>query len=155
MAITDHSDEIQAFLTSQAREYLARAINGELSFQAVGFSVGRGGYEPTDPLHVIPVTGAELNLSDQVYPDTTGYASFQQIDNAAGTPTVVYNCRLASTITQSKADYGLGELGVWAKILHSNNPSEVNQVFLMALAHFPIKAKTRRDTILFRVTVQY
>ena len=155
MAITDHSDDIQAYLTDEARQYLARVFIGELSYQAIGFSVGRGGFQPADPVHIIPVTGAEVALSDQVYPAATGEASFQEVDFAIGSSLIIYNCRLASTINPSAADYGLGELGIWAEIINSNVPAEIGTKFLMALAHFPIKAKTRRDTILFRVAVQY
>lgn len=155
MAITDQCDEIQAFLTDQARTYLARALNGELSYKAIGFAVGRGGYNPTDPVKVLPISGSEIDLSDQVYPDVVGESPFQQIDTPGATSTVVFNCRLSSTTNPSNSDYGLGELGLFAEILHSNDPLEVGKVFLFALSHFPIKAKTKRDTILFRVTVQF
>lgn len=154
MAITDPSDNIEAYLTNQARKLIARAINGEISFKATGFSVGRGGYQPANPVHIIPITGEETTLLDQVFPDVTGDAAFQQIDTAGGAATMVFNCRLASTLTPTNADYGLGELGIWAEILNSTVPSEIGTSFLFALSHFPIRAKTHRDTMVFRVTVQ-
>ena len=46
MAITDPSDDIIATTTELARQYLARVFRGELVYRAVGFSVGRGGYNP-------------------------------------------------------------------------------------------------------------
>ena len=155
MAITDPTDNISAQLTDVARQYIARATIGEVAFKAIGFSVGRGGYQPADPVHIIALTGAETALTDQVYPNVTGEAAFQQIDMPGNESTVVYFCRLPSTQPPSNADYGLGELGVWAEILNSNVPMEIGQKFLLAIAHFPIKAKTNRDTILFRTTVQY
>lgn len=154
MAITDHSDEVEAFMTDEGRAYTARAINGELVFRAIGFSVGRGGYNPLDPVKVLPINPALTALSDQVYPDVTGTASLQAIDEP--TPTVrVFNCRLPATIVESNADYGLGEIGIWSEIIHAYDPSEIGTVFLYAVGHFPIRAKTHRDVFLFRTVINY
>lgn len=155
MAITDHSDDVQAFMTDQARTYFARMLSGELSYQTVGFSVGRGGYNPTDPVHILPVDTTTTALSDQVYPDTTGYVGFSEVDKVA-ISSLVFNCRLPATQIQSNADYGLGEIGIWGKILTSTaNPSEIGTVFLYAIGHMPIRCKTRRDVMLMRVVVNY
>lgn len=155
MAITDPSDDIQAFLTDLARQYTARSFIGALVFKTVGFSVGRGGYDPLDPVHIIPITGAEIALADPVYPDAVGgTATFDLIEEPTFS-TRVYDCRLASTMVATPADYGLGELGIWAEVLDSDVPSEIGTIFLMALAHFPIRAKTRRDVMLLRVAVNY
>jgi hypothetical protein len=235
MAITDHCDDIQAYFTDYSRELFARATIGQIVWQAIGFTVGRGGFvrSPTlDPCHIQPVNTADTALQDQVYPTagpvvvSADVAPFQEIDEPATTnvtyqgnthnngfvldglpsisditigssvvglniqpdtvvtdilsptsvqinlaatndgtginltfvtsaPVVVYNCRLASTPIQSNADYALGELGVWGQIIQSNVPSEVGKVFLAAIAHFPMKGKTRRDVLLLRVVVDY
>lgn len=153
MPFTNPSASIQAFWTDQARELLARVTIGQVTFQVVGFSVGRGGYD-TDPTQVIPLDTSLTALIDQVYPDVTGYQALQEMDQP--TPTsAVYVCRLPNTPVPSNADYGLGELGLWAQILTSNNPAEVGQVFLFAVAHFPIRAKTNLDAWLYRVVTQY
>ncbi len=154
MPLTDHPDDIQAYVTDQARAYRARAINGELAFKAQGFSVGRGGYDPADPVKILPVGTADTQLIDQVFPDVTGYAAFQAID-AINETTRVFNCRLPATTVETNADYALGEIGIWAEILHSENPVEIGQVFLYALGHMPIISKTRRSVFLFRVVINY
>lgn len=154
MAFTDHSQDIQAFLTDAARNYTARALNGELAFRTVGFSVGRGGYNPANPVQVFPIDTTLQTLIDQVYPAPTGYTPFQAVDSVGDTAKV-FNCRLPATQTESAADYGLGEIGIWAEILNAHDPSEIGTVFLYAVGHMPIRAKTRRDVFLFRVVVNY
>jgi hypothetical protein len=153
MAITDPSDEIQAYLTDYARQIIARQTIGDTAYQVVGFSTGRGGYDPTDPVHIVDVDTSQQALIDQVYPDVTGFASLISIDQP--TPTLmVFNCRMGSTPNPGNADYGLGEVGIWAEITKSSVPGEVGTYFLYANGHLPIRAKTRRDTFLWRVLVQ-
>jgi hypothetical protein len=154
MAITDPSDDIIAYLTDEAREMYARTFIGQIVYQTVGFSVGRGGFDPTDPVHIVSIDTTQQTLLDQVYPDVTGYAAFQDIQEPTNT-NLVFECRLPNTLVPSNADYGLGEVGIWAQVLVSNDPSEVGEVFLFAIAHMPIRAKTHRDAWLFRVSVQY
>lgn len=156
MAITDPSDTVQAQTTNYYRQLEARAPIGDVVFQAVGFSVGRGGYNPADPVHIVPVDPTATALMDQVYPAPTGFASFQEIDTPGDASVVVYNCRLPATPVASNADYGLGEIGIWGQVLQSkSNPLEVGTYFLIAIGHMPIRAKTNRDVILFRVVVNY
>jgi len=154
MAITDQSDSIQASVTDLARMYLARVLIGQMSYQVVGFSSGRGGYNPADPVHVVPINTAQQTLIDQVYPAPTGYTALQSIDEPS-TTSRCYNCRMPNSVVPSAADYGLGEVGVWAQVLTSNVPAEVGSIFLFAVGHLPIRAKTNRDTFLWRVVVQY
>ena len=154
MSFTDPSSSIQAYVTDQARQLLARALIGQTYYQVQGFSVGRGGYDMLNPVHIIPINTSLTALIDPVYPDITGMATFQQVDQPTAT-SVIYSCRLPNTPAPSHADYGLGELGIWARILHSNIPAEVGLVFLFAVAHFPIQAKTNRDAWLYRVAIQY
>jgi hypothetical protein len=154
MPITDPSDSIQASWTDGARQYLARVTLGQLAFQAVGFSVGRGGYQPLDAVHLTPLVLSNNALDDQVYPNVTGYSPFDAIEEPS-TSCRVYDCRLPNTVGPSNADYGLGEVAIWAQILRSNVGGEVGLVFLMALAHMPIKAKTNAEAYLLRVVTQY
>lgn len=153
MAITDPSGNIEAYLTDTFRQNTARAINGELVFRVKGFTVGRGGYVPTEPLQVVPVDPLATTLIDQIYP-TSGYLDFEIFETPTLT-SVVYNCRLPATLIPTEADCGLGELGIWAEIIYSTNPVEIGQIFLMAITHMPIRAKTNRDVMLFRVVVNY
>jgi len=158
MAITDTSDDIVAVTTDLARQYLARVTRGEFAWQAVGFSVGRGGYNPADPVKVLPILGSEIALTDQVYPAPTGYAAFEMIETP-NPMAPVFDCRLASTLVAGPADYGLGEIAIWAKIVYVDPstvpPPLLNDIFMLALGHMPIRAKTRRDVMLLRVAVQF
>ena len=154
MAITDPSGTIQASLTDAARHQIARAINGEMVFRAYGFSVGRGGYDPLNPVAVLPINTAATTLIDQCFPDVTGQVPFDQLEQPLPS-TVVYDCRLPSTIIPGNADYGLGEIGIWAQILTSDIPAEIGTIFLMSIAHMPIRAKTNRDAMLLRVATNF
>jgi hypothetical protein len=101
MAITDPCDPIQAFYTDQARQLFAQVTMGQLVFQAVGYTVGRGGFDdgihtPTlDPCHIQPVDPSDTTLQDQVYPDAgpvlslSDIAPFQAIEQPANT-TVIF-----------------------------------------------------------------
>lgn len=156
MAITDPSDTVQAQTTDYYRQLEARAPIGDVAFVAVGFSVGQGGYNPTDPVHIVPVDPTATTLIEQVYPAATGFSPFQEIDTPGDASVVVYNCRLPATPVASNADYGLGEIGIWGQVLQSkSNPAEVGTYFLIAIGHMPIRCKTNRDVILFRVVVNY
>lgn len=154
MAITDPTQEIQAFVTDQARQFIAKATVGGVVYRYVGFSVGRGGFDPSNPIEIVPIDTSLPALLDQVYPDITGTSDFQSID-APYLSTQVLSCRLPNTLSPSNADYALGEIGIWAQIIQSNDVLEVGTNFLFAVAHFPIRAKTRKDAWLFRVTIQF
>lgn len=155
MPLTDHPDTIQAYLTDHARNLFAHSVSGELYYNTVGFSVGRGGYNPADPVHILPVDTTVSALADQVYPDTTGFEGFEEVDEVSNS-TLVFNCYLPETSVTSNADYGLGEIGIWARINSAPNPSFiVGTVFLYAIGHMPIRCKTNADVFLLRVVVNY
>lgn len=155
MPLTDHPDTIQAYLTDKARTIFALSVSGELYYNTVGFSMGRGGYNPADPVHILPVDTTVSALSDQVYPAPTGYASFEEVDSVA-ISTLVFNCYLPETPTTSNADYGLGEIGIWARVNSSTTLTyPVGTIFLYAIGHMPIRCKTNADVMLFRVVVNY
>jgi hypothetical protein len=101
MAITDPCDAIQALYTEYARQLFARVTMGQLAFQAVGYTVGRGGFDDgihtatLDPCHIQPVDPSDTTLQDQVYPDAgpvsslADIAAFQEIDQPA-TTNIIY-----------------------------------------------------------------
>ncbi len=156
MALTDPAGSIQTKVTDRTRELIARSYLGNVSFVTVGFAVGRGGYDPSDPVQSLPVNGADVELSDKVYPTAAplDYAPCEAPESPVFNVRV-YNCRLAANPLPSNADYGLGELGLYGQIIKSDNPSEIGEVFLMAIGHFPIKVKTNRDVFLLRAVVSY
>ena len=156
MSLTDPSADIIAQVTDEGRTLIARATLGDVVFKVEGFAVGRGGYDPSNVVDTLPLDPAAVELSDKVYPDATplSFASFISTEEPKASVRV-YNCRVAASPLSGNADYGLGELGLYGTIVHSSDPTEIGQVFLYAVSHFPIMCKTRRDTFLRRVVVSY
>jgi hypothetical protein len=162
MPFTSVPDQPIAQLTDAGRHNFARVVNGEISFVIRGFSVGRGGYNDTDPVLVSPIDGTLPVLEDQFFPTPPPppppfpppppppYKNIERIEYPTNKTAVIY-CRLAS----SEGISGLGELGVWAEIIYSINPSEIGSVFMMAVAHYPIITKTFKQVILHRIVIQF
>ena len=143
------TSSISAVVTNQGRELIAKSTLGVVSFQLVGFKVGRDGYDYTtpDPLSTIPVNPASTDLIDPVFP-LTGYAPFVTIENPI--PNVVAPvCRLNA----NEANYGLGELGIWANVLVGDIAYPINTKVMFAVAHFPLLAKNDRSNFVFRVII--
>jgi len=156
MAATDPSSDVIAELTDQARIYIARASLGNVVFKVVGFGLGRGGYDPSDFTQTEPLVPGDTELEDKVYPDDVPLSYEPLTSTEETTATVrVYNCRVGATTIAGNADYGLGELGLYAEVTKSDVPSEVGSIFLFAHSHFPVVCKTRRDTFYRRVIVSY
>lgn len=156
MALTDPSGDIDAQLTNKAREMIARATLGEVAFRVIGFGLGRGGYDPVDPVQILAIDPSNLELDDKCFPDSDPF-TFEPFTSTEEPEAMVrvYNCRVQADPVPGNADFGLGELGLYAEILKSNLVGEVGEKFLYAICHFPIMCKTRRDTFLRRVVVSY
>jgi len=146
---TDTPDPIIATLTDEGRTNFALSTMGQLSFELAGFAVGRGGYNGTNPVHVTAIDPTMTTLMDQYFPGT-GVKALETIETPTIT-TVVANCRLAKT----EAIAALGEIGLWAEIVYSTTPGDIGTQFLLAVAHFPIVAKTLSQAILYRLIIQF
>jgi hypothetical protein len=158
MAWQDPSSDIIANLMDYSRTLIARATMGDIVLQAVGFGLGQGGFDVVNFSQALPVdtSSATTELSLKVYPDNTNFSYAPFASTEAPTDTVrIYNCRVEASTLPGNADYALGELAIYAQILNSNVPAEIGTVFLYALSHFPVIAKTRRDVLLRRVIVSY
>lgn len=154
MAWQDPSSDIYANLTDYARTLIARAILGDVVFQVVGFGLGRYGFDTVSFSQALPLNTADTELTDKVYPDATAFSYDTIISTEEPTATArVFNCRVGSSIFPGNADFALGELALYGVILKSDVPSEIGTVFMYAMSHFPVLAKTRRDTLLRRVIV--
>lgn len=75
--------------------------------------------------------------------------SYINYENPTG-KTAIFNCRLNPT----EAIAGLGEIGLWGEVLNSTTPSEIGEVFLFSVGHFPLQVKTRRQASVYRMIVQ-
>lgn len=147
----DTPDPIIASLSDEGRTSFARVILGEISFIVKGFAVGRDGYDMTNPVKIIPIDGSLTGLIDQFFPTVGTIKAYEAIENPTE-KTVVVSCRLAS----DEAVSGLGEVGLWAEIVHSAvSPAEVGTEFLMAVAHFGLQTKTLRQAVVYRFIMQF
>lgn len=151
MSFTEPTDDITAVLTTKGREEMARMIMGESSIQVTAYQVGRGGYNPSNPVKILPVDVNSTALLDPV-PDASSRRSFEIIEQPIGNNVVAPVCRLDPGGTD--VEYGLGELGIFATWVHDSvYPGQVGDDFLFAIAHFPIVSKTPTHTFVWRVVI--
>lgn len=151
MPFTDTPDPITASLTDLGRMNFARVAHGEISFEVTGFAVGQGGYNMANPVQITALDPTQTQLTAQYFPTSPTIQPIEDVEYP--TPkTAVISCRLGPTDSIT----ALGELGIWATIIHSNTtPAEVGTTFLMAIVHFPIMTKTFKQVIVYRVIVQF
>ena len=151
MAFTDPAGSIVAALTDRARDELARLVLGEVSIQLSSFQVGRGGYQPGNPVQVQTLDPSDTALQDPV-PGGADRRDFVVIEQPIGPNVVAPVCRLDPG--DSDVEYGLGELGIFATYLRDDTtPANVGTDFLFALAHFPIISKTPTHAVVWRVII--
>ena len=150
MAYTDPCDAIIAKLTDSGRSALARLSLGELSFILESFAVGMGGYNPANPVHTTTIDTSLTELELQIYPSGSGHKLIDSIERP-DEQCILMNCRLADV----EGNYGLGETGVWAKVVYSNIPAEIGTTFLFAVAHMPLQSKTYNHVYLERIIIQF
>jgi hypothetical protein len=62
---------------------------------------------------------------------------------------------LVCRVPQDVGNVGFGEIGIYADITDSVNPSEIGQRILYAVGHFPIVAKNTKSVYVTRVITQY
>jgi hypothetical protein len=150
MPFTDPCDGSIAQLTNAARAIYARMQLGEIAFYWLGFNVGRYGYLDINPVKVAVIDPALTALVDTIYPTAPTLKSFEILEKP-NEKAISLVCRLAT----SEANYGLGELGIWAKINWSSVPAEIDTDVLMAVAHVPLQSKNHRHTYVHRVIIQF
>lgn len=70
MAFTDQTSQVAAQLTDAGRRAIARSLvaSEQFRFRLAGFRVGRGGYDPTNPVRAVPIDSSRVRLIDPVYP---------------------------------------------------------------------------------------
>jgi len=151
MPLTSTPDPCIATLTDAGRNAFARALSGEISFQAVSFAVGQSGYQDSNPVLVMPIDTGATGLVAQIFPTAPALQPISSFESPYA-KTLVINCRLGA----NEAVSALGELGVWAEIIYSpGNPAEVGTTFLLAVVHTPVSVKTLNKVVVFRVIIQF
>jgi len=148
---TDPADNLIAQITNAGRSLCVRAPIEGLAFQFYGWALGRGGYDPTNPVHVLPINSADTALIDQVYPAVSNYNLFALTDfENPTTRTVSCACRIF--LGNILANYGIGEIGIWVKILNSPvNPLENGTLVLFSITHTPIQTITPNSARVYRI----
>jgi len=149
---TDPTDNEIAQLTDAGRELETRRGVDGLAFYFYGWAVGRGGYDPSNVVKVIPINPALTALIDQVYPTVGSYNLFTDANfeypNSRG---IALTCRIPRG---AYSEWGLGELGIWVKIIDSPILLEIDTYVLYAVSHFPLKSKTYNSANVRRFIIQ-
>lgn len=128
--------------------YVTRSVAEGLIYAVTEFAVGTGGYVPATPGTIVPVNPADVALAAEVYRAPIEYLEW----DATGSPwTVDYFCRVPREVAQ----YGIGEIGLFATIYWSPVPADIGVTFLFALAHFPCQTRHPDDVQLFVLRVEY
>lgn len=145
---TDPCDTIIAEKTDKAVTLIAQAHLGLVGYAYEGFAVGREGYLDANPVKTDVIVTADTELRDRIYPVAAGtvknFLTIEQVPLV----TVACVCRLE----KAEANYGLGELGVWVRITYNpGTPADVGNLYMFALAHFPLFGKTDKQIWVRRV----
>lgn len=143
-------DPLVATLTDLGRINFARSTIGEVSFVVDSFAVGRDGYQMANPVLVQPINTTLTTLMDQFFPISPATKPLEAIERPTPS-TIIANCRLAS----NEGIAGLGEVGLWGKIVNSIVPAEINTTFLLAVAHMPLNTKTLKQAVVYRFIIQF
>lgn len=151
MPYTDSPDSSQAKITDIGRSYFARSILGDVSFKAIGFTVGKSGYIDSNPVKILPINTSDSSLVAQFYPEY-GVKQFETIE-IPEPKTIVLNCKLNHSEPSNIG--AIGELGIWCEVVHSTIQSEIGNTFLFAIAHNPILVKNLQNVFVYRILTQF
>lgn len=135
--------QIDAETTTEARRIITRGMADGTSLRAIKFSVGRGGFDPTDYLAALPVNPDATALEDPIFTDLIDYKE------APNTNSISYYCALET----GEANQTLGEIAIIGEVQNSpGDPADESEV-VMAIGHFPLLAKNSTMRYALRVTV--
>lgn len=136
--------QIDAEMTTEARRLVARGHTDGTSVQITKFSVGRGGFDPNDYLAALPVNPDATALSDSIFTDVVDHIEW------ANDTCVVCYCLLEA----AEANQTLGEVAITGIVANSSGDPADDTEFVMAIGHFPMRAKNSDMQYALRVTIQ-
>jgi alpha-tubulin suppressor-like RCC1 family protein len=141
-------DPIELQLTNAATFYMNRAAGDGTLYAVTEFSIGVGGYDVNAPGSVTAVNPADVTLLSEVY-----RAPLTHLQYSAPAPpwNVQYWCR----VPRGMALHGIGEVGLWAKILWSPFPWEIDTFFLFAIQHHACHVRHHDAVGLYVLQVNY
>ena len=128
-------------ITDAARAAISNMLaNGTPTIQISHFAVGTGGYSPTNPSVALPPSSSQTGLQNEIFRSNNVTR-----ENISATQRVY-----VGQLGPSDGIGALGEVGIFATYLTGDL---AGQVFLFAVANFPMKSKTQDDTLKFRMPV--
>lgn len=144
-------NDVLAALTDDGRNLIARQLVEGVGFKVIGFRVGRGGYDPSNPLNPLPLVDSAGELDDPLYPVMSLDPKSIDRYEAPNDYGMSYLCRVPS----AEAIAGLGEIGIYAEITYSPVSSEIGDQLLMAHCHRPLFGKCLSDVLVWRIVFQF
>lgn len=128
-------------ITDAGRTAVASMIDtGTPAIQISHFAVGTGGYLPTNPMVALAPDPTATGLINEIF--RTNNVARQQLSPSIRT--------YIGELQPGDVVGAIGEAGLFATYL--TGPS-AGQVFLFALAHFPVKSFTPEDGYTFSLVV--
>lgn len=138
--------DIEARVTLQARQYVARSIVDGTSFRIVEMALGSGGYDVGDPTQGLVVDPTVTALDNEIF-----RKPIDQVELPTSLASRAFVCRFSADSFQG----GVGEIGLFAEIESSPILSEVGTKFLFALAHMGLNTKTHHHATSYRVIITF
>lgn len=136
--------DIEARVTQQGRQYLARTLVDGTAFRITDMALGAGGYDVAEPTQALAVDPTVTELSNELF-----RKPIDQIE----IPTAINSRSFVARFNAGSFAGGVGEMGLFATILSSPIPAEVGTTFLFALAHMGLSTKTLHTVVSYRIIV--
>jgi len=136
--------DIEARITDRGQQMLARSSVDGTAFNIYTMALGTGGYDPAVPTRALWVNPSSIALGNEVI-----RRPIDAVEMPGYLGSRAYVCRF----DQDSFVGGIGEIGLWAEIVHSDDPSEIGETFLFAVAHQGLNTKTRHHIMTVRVFV--
>jgi hypothetical protein len=133
--------QVKPVLTDQARLNLGSMLRiGYPAFQITHFGVGTGGYSASNPTVALSPNPSSSQLQHEIFrsPNVTN-------ENADE-----FSIVFVGQLGKSEGVGPLGEVGLYGTYL--SGPA-AGQVFLFAMANFPLQSKTPQESKKFRMVV--
>jgi len=139
-------------LTDYAENFLIpRSKTDGTIFLPLEFGIGTGGFSPASPGTVTPVNPLDTSLIAEVYRDKITNITYDA-DNYPAEP---YREQFWCRVPRGEALDAIGELGIYAKIIWSPIPAEIDTWFLFAIMHFPCQCRHNRTVHAYIAEIVY
>jgi hypothetical protein len=128
-------------ITQQARAAISSMLStGTPTIQISHFAVGTGGYSSANPAVALAPSDSATGLVNEIFRSNNVLR-----ENISPTQKIY-----VGQLSPNEGIGALGEVGIFATYLTGDL---AGQIFLFAVANFPMKSKTQDDTLKFRMPV--